>query len=223
MASAGSAALGYYGQSQTNAANARQAQQQMDFQREMSSTSYQRGVSDMSAAGLNPMLAYSQGGASTPGGATAQMGNEIGQATSSGWQAAQTIAQLDNLESTTSRTRAETERTQAETANALASYAKIVEDTGVSSAQAANLKASTARAQAQLVGDIAESEYSKHSLADRLRETKAGASLAEYELPGAAKRAKYADSPMGWLGPVLHDARGAAETAASVSRFRFRR
>lgn len=49
--------------------SAQSAQKQMDFQERMSSTSWQRGTADMMAAGINPMLAVSQGGASSPAGA----------------------------------------------------------------------------------------------------------------------------------------------------------
>jgi hypothetical protein len=36
------------------------------YNTQMSNTSYQRGIADLQAAGLNPMLAYTRGGASTP-------------------------------------------------------------------------------------------------------------------------------------------------------------
>jgi len=52
-----------------NVASAEAAQRQMDFQREMSDTSYQRQVKDLEAAGINPMLVSKLGGASTPVGA----------------------------------------------------------------------------------------------------------------------------------------------------------
>lgn len=52
-----------------NVASAEAAQRQMDFQREMSDTSYQRQIKDLEAAGVNPMLVTKLGGASTPVGA----------------------------------------------------------------------------------------------------------------------------------------------------------
>jgi len=85
------AAGSYFGTQQTNSANAAQSQAQMNFQAEQSATAYQRAVKDMQAAGLNPMLAYSQGGASTPAGAQAQMQNALGSAVQGAHVASQAV------------------------------------------------------------------------------------------------------------------------------------
>jgi hypothetical protein len=56
---------------QAEAFSAKQAQLNRDFQQEMSNTQYQRAMADMREAGLNPMLAYQQGGAGNLSGAQA--------------------------------------------------------------------------------------------------------------------------------------------------------
>ncbi|WNK14105.1 MAG: DNA pilot protein [Microvirus sp.] len=72
---AAGAAIG--GTALTNSANASEAQKNRDFQERLSSTSYQRARDDMVAAGINPAQMANLGGASTPGGAVAQMQNPL--------------------------------------------------------------------------------------------------------------------------------------------------
>jgi hypothetical protein len=57
--------------SSAQAFSAAQSQAQMDFQERMRASQYQTAVKDLVAAGLNPMLAYTQGGAGTPSGSAA--------------------------------------------------------------------------------------------------------------------------------------------------------
>ena len=64
--------------------NGAEALANRDFQERMSNTSYQRAVEDMKKAGLNPILAYANGGASTPGGSGATItGASMGMPSSS--------------------------------------------------------------------------------------------------------------------------------------------
>lgn len=64
--------------------NSAEALANRQFQERMSNTSYQRAVEDMRKAGLNPILAFANGGASTPGGSAGTIsGASMGLASSS--------------------------------------------------------------------------------------------------------------------------------------------
>lgn len=118
--------------------NAGQAQIGRDYATNMSNTSYQRAVGDLQKAGLNPMLAVTQGGASTPTSSNASAGHAsispnraasvapMGNVAAAAISGAQAGAQLMNMKEQNELLRAQIHQTdtqsdniQADTANKL--------------------------------------------------------------------------------------------------------
>lgn len=109
------------GQKDANESSAASTREMMDFQREMSDTAVQRRVKDLRAAGLNPMLGYTQQ-ASTPSGGATTFQNEnvgLGQGVAAAGQSAHSAQSLALMKAQTAQTEAQTAKTVAE--------AKVVE------------------------------------------------------------------------------------------------
>lgn len=141
-----------------------------DFATNMANSAYQRATKDMIAAGLNPILAYQQGGANAPtssgsvpssGGQTSpgSFGNAMGPLASgiaSAGGAVKDFAALNNLQAQTDATKKQGDKAKSET-DLNASTQKLTDqNTANAAAQKAVIEANKALVQQQTVTSAAQ-------------------------------------------------------------------
>lgn len=91
-----------------NEMNIKMARENRAWQEKMSNTAYQRAAADLEAAGLNRILAFGGGGASSPSGNVPQIVNEGQPAINTALSVARQTAEIKNIKAQTRNTQADT-------------------------------------------------------------------------------------------------------------------
>ncbi len=123
--------LSFLGGERRNDAQAQQAEQANAFSAQQFASRYQTTVKDMEAAGLNPMLAYSQGGGTPPSGQQGQMTDSISPAVQSFNQSKLASAQVANVQADTENKKAQADLIAAQAAHSWASAGQANAQTGL--------------------------------------------------------------------------------------------
>lgn len=216
-----SAYAAYRGQEITNETNVALAAESRAWSERMRSTQYQTAVADLEAAGLNPALAYSQGGAGTPAATTATVGNSFLPAVNSGWAARQASAQIDNIAADTNVKQAQADLVKSQIVNTgFDSALKNVQYNYVQT-QVHNMQMNTDLTEQQI-------ELAKRQIENAVRTGKnieadtgvkeVDAYLRQQNIPEAVKKAKAMEGELGDLKPYLDAGAPFINSAAQAFR-----
>jgi len=184
----------------------------MRFQERMSNTAYQRGMADMRKAGLNPILAGKLGGASTPGGAAATMGDFGSTYANSAIALKRQKAEIPNIHAQTAvnnaqayQVTAQANKTKQETANLEAQNRLIERQIKATEATTGKTLAETTNVQADLA-----------YIRNRASKMTFEASTAMYQLKTAKAEGIVSESEFGQTMAYIKRAKEAGLTMESV-------